>query len=105
MGQRIEFQERFLNLTEQEIDKRDAIAMPYTKDDYSYRRVLVRLADIFAPKEMPGKNSHCLIEFYDQSTMIVKGKYDDICNKINDLENAKIELGDEDLYEEEPPPE
>ena len=51
-----------------------------------YRRVYVRLSDIFAPKEIPGKKSHCLIEFYDGCTMIVKGNYDDICIQINDLE-------------------
>ena len=86
MCTRIELRERFLDVPPEKLEEYDRMNMPYPKDAYSYRRVYVRLSDIFAPKEIPGKKSHCLIEFYDGCTMIVKGNYDDICIQINDLE-------------------
>jgi hypothetical protein len=93
MALRIELVERFLDITQAKIDECEKMGLP-VPETYSYRRIYVRLADIFAPKEIPGKKSHCLIEFYDCSTMIVKGKYDDICITINDLENSEIEEDD-----------
>ena len=94
MSERIELRERFLDITPEKMDEYERMNVPIPKDSYSYRRVSVRLHDIFAPKEIPGKKSHCLIEFYDGSTMIVKENYDDLLIRINDIENADIESAD-----------
>lgn len=86
---RIEFQERFIPLDEEEIESYRNLKK---KIPYEYRRVYLRITDIFAPKEIPGKKEHCLIELYDGSTIIVKGNYDTICLSIDDREKLKDEI-------------
>lgn len=80
---RIEFTERFIDMTDDEIESAKNMKVPL---EYKYRRVYVRLGDISHPAELPGKKSHCKIVFYDYSEMIVKGSYDDMCNLIDKRE-------------------
>jgi hypothetical protein len=82
---RIEFLERFFYSTEEAIRKADDMNIE-VDGEYKYRRVNVRLYDIFAPKEIPGKKSHCQIEFYDGTIITVKGSYDTIVQQIDDRE-------------------
>lgn len=70
-------------MTDEEIEEAENLKL---KLKYNYRRVYVRLRDISHPAEIPGKKSHCKIIFFDWSEMIVKGSYDDICNKLDDRE-------------------
>jgi hypothetical protein len=85
MTKRIEFTERFFHVTEEAMEKADSMNIP-PEGEYKYRRVNVPLYDIFAPKEIPGKKSHCMIEFYDGTSIIVKGSYDSVCQLIDDRE-------------------
>lgn len=85
MGKRIEFIERFYEITEEQQEAAEKMGTPVDRVA-KYRRVYVNLLDIFAPKELPGKKAHSQIEFYDGCTIIVKGSYDTICQQIDDRE-------------------
>jgi hypothetical protein len=92
MPLRIEFMERFVDLTPEEMAKYDTMNTPYPKDCYSYRRVSMKLADVFGVKEMPRWKAHCIIEFYpevDREDMTVKGSYDTVLQFLED--RAKME--------------
>ena len=82
---RIEFTERFFYSTEEELRKAEDMNIP-AEGEYKYRRINVPLTDIFAPKEIPGKKSHCQVEFYDGTTITVKGSYDVIAQYIDERE-------------------
>jgi hypothetical protein len=92
---RIEFQERYLDMTDDEIEEARNLKL---KLEFKYRRVYPRLLDISHPAEILGKKSHCKIVFYDWSEMIVKGNYDDICNLIDKreamMDGTDIESGE-----------
>jgi hypothetical protein len=80
---RIEVTEKFCPLTEEEQETQRNLKQPIT---YEYRRIYLRLTDIFAPKEIPNKKTICQIELYDGTIMTVKGSYDDICDLIDERE-------------------
>lgn len=90
---RIEFQERYLDMSDDEIESAKNLKQPL---DYKYRRVYPSLCEIFMPKELPGKSKHCIIEFYDGGKIVVKGSYDEVCNLIDFRENQF----DEEEFEE-----
>lgn len=95
---RIEFTERFYEpYTEDEIEASEKSALPLPKREAKYRRVYLRLNDIFAPKEMPGKKAHCEIETYDGTVIVVKGSYDTICQLIDDRETQNKDGEDLEL--------
>lgn len=83
MSLRIEFMERFIPLDDEELETYRNLKKSIP---YEYRRIYVRLTDIFAPKEIPNKKMHCQVEMYDGSTITVKGSYDTICQAIDDRE-------------------
>jgi hypothetical protein len=91
---RIEFTERFINLSEEDIESYENLKKELP---YSYRLVYPRLSDICMPRQIPGKKNHCEIEFYDGSMIIVKGSYNDICNQIDEREK----LLDQKLFGDE----
>lgn len=90
---RIEFQERFLDMTDEEIEQANNLKQ---KLEFKYRRIYPKLVMIDYPAELPGKKSHCRLFFIDGTSIIIKGSYDDICNLIDDRERQD----NEDLPEE-----
>lgn len=90
---RIEFEERFLDMTDEEIDRAENLKQELT---YSYRRVYPRLSDIAYPMEMKKAKKHCEIMFKDNASIIVKGTYQDICLAI-DAREQMDEEGEERL--------
>ena len=84
---RIEFTERYYEPpTEQEIADAEAAGLPYPEGTPKYRRINPRLEEIRYPAEYPGKKNHCIIVMDDWTEIIVKGKYDEICIKLEDRE-------------------
>jgi hypothetical protein len=89
---RIEFIERFSEpYTEEELDANERMNIPLPKQEVKYRRVYIRMDDIFAPKEIPGSKKCCMLELYDGTTLVLKEAYDDVCNKIDDREKQDDE--------------
>lgn len=85
---RIEFTERYYDpYTEEELDHYADMNLPLPKREPKFRRIYLRIDDVFAPKEIPGKKSYCHIETNMGDMIIVKGGYDDICQQIDDFEN------------------
>lgn len=80
---RIQFNERFVDLSDEEMESFKNLGKPLP---HSYRLIYPRLSDIFQPRQMPGKKSHCEIEYYDGTVIVVKGSYDDVCNLIDERE-------------------
>ncbi len=83
---RIEFTERYIEYDEEEIEKAESMGLEKPKGAVKYRRVYVPLADIFAPKEIPGKPKYCQIEFRDGSFIIIKGDFTTVTQQIDDRE-------------------
>lgn len=82
---RIEFTERFvIPPDDEEVERCNNLKLDAPKGEVVYRRIYVRLEDIFAPMEVPGKKSYCELEFTSGYSIFVKGSYDDICQKIDD---------------------
>jgi hypothetical protein len=90
---RIEFTERFLNMTDEEIETANNLKQ---KLNYSFRLVYPRLDDIDYPREIPGKEKFCEIVYYDGSISVIKGSYQDTCLLIDEREK----LRDQREYEE-----
>jgi hypothetical protein len=95
---RIEFTERYCDMTDEEIDSATNLGKPL---EYKYRRVYFRLKDISHPAEIPGKKSHCKIVFYDWGEIIIKGSYDTICQLIDDREQLDEERILKELKDDE----
>jgi hypothetical protein len=84
---RIEFCEKIEDISEEERELWER--MGDTKKigrSWEYRRIYPLLYTVDYPKEIPGNTKECLIQFTDQSQIVVKGSYDDVCNKIDDRE-------------------
>ena len=96
MSKRIEFIERYFHTTEEVVEKANNMGIE-PEGEWKRRRIYVRLEDIFMPKEIPGKKNHCAIEFYDGTSIIIKGNFDTVCNLIDDREN---QLGYEEGLED-----
>jgi hypothetical protein len=94
---RIEFTERYIEYDQDEIEKAESMGLERPKGTAKYRRVYVRLDDIFAPKEIPGKPKYCQIEFYDGTHIIIKGDFVTVTQQIDDRE-AQL-MGDLDIEE------
>ena len=94
MTVRIEFTERVSQVDPYEVEKAEDAGLPPPVPTTFYRRIYVRLGEIFAPKELPGKKKHCAIEFYDGTTITVKGSYDEICTLIEDRERQFDDIGE-----------
>lgn len=70
---RAEFEERIRDLSEQELEYMESMAI-YPKDKrFKWRRVWFDVDDIFAVMEVT--ETETMIEFHDGSKMIVKGSY------------------------------
>ncbi len=93
MSNRIEFIEVYFFISDEDRQKAEDMNLPIEKER-KMRRIYVNLFDIFAPKEIPGKKSHCELEFKDGTTIIVKGSYDTICQQIDDREAQLIDILD-----------
>jgi hypothetical protein len=76
---RIEFYERVSDLTTEEIRQAEKYGMDLREPNFIYRRAYYRLRDIAAPKEIPGIDEYCIIEFNDGTTTEVQGSYDELC--------------------------
>jgi hypothetical protein len=100
---RIMFTERYYEpYTDEEIEASEDLGMPLPKRKAQYRRVYVPLHSIFAPKELQSTEKFTLIEFNDESTMIVKGGFEEVCQQIDDREAQYMgDLEIEEGYGEE----
>jgi hypothetical protein len=87
---RIEFYEKFIDMTEDEIESAHNLK---TSLKWAYRLIYPRLEDIDHPREIPGRKNHCEILFYDGTTILVKGSYQDIALQI-DLREAQAKEKD-----------
>jgi hypothetical protein len=83
---RIELYERINDYTEEELERADSMNLKLRKAKYIYRRIYPRLEDIAYPFEIPGIIEYCGIEFTDETTIYVKGNYDDTCDLIDERE-------------------
>jgi hypothetical protein len=83
---RIEFTERYVQVDEEELDKAESMGMPRPKGKVLYRRIYPRLYSIFQPREIPGKDKYCEIEFNDGNSIVVKGSFMEVCQQIDDRE-------------------
>ena len=98
MRNRIEFIERYRENTEEEIRQSEEGNLPLPLGKLKYRRIYVRLTDIFCPKEIPESKKCCEIEFMDGSVIVVRENYDDVCIKLDDAEvENEDDFGEEDL--------
>lgn len=82
-GLRLEFTERFIDMTDEEIDAAENLKQKLT---YAYRRIYPRISDIAWPAEIPGKKAHCKLIFWDGTEAVIKESYDDVCNRIDERE-------------------
>jgi hypothetical protein len=84
---RIEFTERYLvPHTEEQLDEADRANLPLPPREAKYRRIYMKLKDVFAVKEWTGKKNHCYIETEMGDMIPVKGSYDEICQLVDDRE-------------------
>lgn len=97
---RLEFTERFVDMTEEEIETAMNLK---DKLVYGFRRIYPRLSDIAWPAEMPGKTKYCKLFFCDGSEAIIRESYDDVCNRIDERENLLDQLTFTDLGGEDSP--
>lgn len=82
-GLRLEFTERFLDMSDEEIEEAQNLKLKLV---YGYRRIYPKLSDIAWPAEIPNKKTYCKIIFWDGTETIVKESYDDVCNRIDERE-------------------
>lgn len=61
---------------------------------FTYERINPLLSEI-TPQEIEGVENECMIKFKGGYKCIVKIPYDELCIKINDLENNYVEGEDE----------
>lgn len=88
-GRRIELQEKVeipLSDSEKAL-KRMGISVARK---WKYERINPLLSEI-TPQEIEGVEDHCMIKFKGGYKCIVKFNYDELCIRINDLENNEIE--------------
>lgn len=90
---RIEFTERFLDMTDDEIEEARNLK---TDLIWKFRRIYPRLTDIAWPAEIPNKKTYCRLIFWDGTEAIIKEPYDDVCNRIDDRENLLDQYFDEE---------
>lgn len=90
----------------QELDKENepdwegmGVPRPKGKRNYKYRRCWIDTYDLEYIKEYTEKQ--CILKCtWMEESVIVEGSYDTLTIKINDLENAELEYGeDEDLLD------
>lgn len=81
----------------QELDKESepdwegmGVDRPKGKRNYKFRRCMVDTFDIQYVKEYTNDKSIIKCEWMEDA-VIVLGNYDELCIKINDLENAELE--------------
>lgn len=92
MRNRLEFTERYREEVDpSKVEEAENLKLPIPLGEIKYRRIYIRLEDIFAPKEVPGLKKHCHLEFKDGSHITVKGSYDEICILIDDAEQPDEE--------------
>jgi hypothetical protein len=65
--------------------------------EYKYRRTNPRIDDIERLIEIPGNKKECKVRFYSGQTITVKGGYDDLWIKYNDICNGIMEIDEEDI--------
>lgn len=96
MNLRIEFTERFIDMTDDEIESSHNLKQPLK---FKYRLIYPRLSDIFSPRQIPDKKNHCEIEYFDGSIVVVKGSYQDICLLIDEREKLQDQYDSENGYQ------
>lgn len=62
----------------------------YIPKTYSYHRINPLISEI-TPEEIEGNNEECIIRFSGGYKCIVRISYDELCIRLNDLENNFLE--------------
>jgi hypothetical protein len=90
-GERIELHERYLVNGERIEELKEKYE--YTHKDaikyavYKYRRTNPRIDEIERIIEIPGNKKECRVKFFVGYSITVRENYDDLCIRLNDLEN------------------
>jgi hypothetical protein len=92
MGMRIELTQRYMD-DEAAAYYVDEIGMKPPEDCYRYRRIYPHLQEIRYPMEIPGDKDHCEVLFWDDTSIVVQGSYDDLCFLFDDREAMDDEGG------------
>jgi hypothetical protein len=96
MEQRIELYEKYVSNSDEEIDQYEAMGLTL-KPTYNYRRIYPLVSDICYIREIEDNKQETIvvfksmIEHKEGHSIIVLGNYDELCIKLNDLENSILE--------------
>lgn len=90
---RIEVYEKFLDVSDEELEAVDRMGME-PPQNWNYRRTYVPLYDIWRPAEIPGNKEELRLIFNTGDEMTIKGNYDTFCIQLNDKENSEMGKGD-----------
>jgi len=94
--ERIELLEKYCSNSETEIEWYDSMGMTL-KPTFCYRRIYPLISDICYAREIEDNKEETIIVFKslvegrEGHSIIVLGNYDELCIKLNDLENSRLE--------------
>lgn len=84
---RIELLERYIANVDQ-LEYLEELGVDVEKNkEYKYRRTYILFDQIDRPIEIPGNKHECIIRLWTGEDICIKGSYDDICIKFNDIDN------------------
>ena len=93
---RIELYEKYCSNSDEEIEQYEAMGLTL-KPTYRYRRIYPFVSDILYPRAIEGNNQEVIVVFKSMiegkegHSVIVLGNYDELCIRLNDLENSTLE--------------
>lgn len=96
MDTRIELYEKYCSNSDEEIEQYEQMGLTL-KPTYSYRRIFPLLSDICYIREINGNKQELIVVFKslvegrEGHSIIVLGNYDELCIRLNDLENSTLE--------------
>ena len=96
MEKRIELREKYVSNSDEEIEECDRLGLPI-KLTYSYRRIYPLISDICYLRAIERNKKETIVVFKslvegrEGHSIIVLGNYDELCIKLNDIENSRLE--------------
>ena len=93
---RVELLEKYCANSDEEVALFETLGIPL-KPTYSYRRIFPLLSDICYIREINGNKQELIVVFKslvegrEGHSIIVLGNYDELCIRLNDLENSTLE--------------
>lgn len=91
--ERIELYEKYLSNWEEvdDLQERKGFSRKEAMKaaEYKYRRTYPRICEIDRLIEIVGNKRECKVRFFNGSTITVRSNYDDLCIRINDMEDEQ----------------